>query len=517
MKEAELHDLWSINESFARARDFPAVLDALATAVPRLIPRADMVILYLYDEERKVLRLGTGFGVVISSLKRIAFKPGESMTGQVFVSKQPVLCLGEKDVKERMANISSDNLRWYRQGIADKSINSSFSVPLLNGSRCIGTLAVNQHKDDGIPFSKKEVRLVAQLAVQGAHAIDHVRLFEQMAAETRELNESLFIQDRFARVLAESGGLEKVMTVLRRLLPKEKKVEFSEVKSHNNYTHPVLQGNEPIGWLVFNKKATIKERYVIEKAAETIAIMYRYEMNICERNLRMKESLFERVLNGSTIEEVAQLFSAHRNEYVRCLVFKRSRSELGALCQKIEQIALKTTSEVTVMVYRSHWVVVMNASEEQQIVSFSKSLYELPSFSSSVTIGVSRFVQLHDVADAYHEAVGAWEEGAVAGDSIAYYVKLGYKRLLNRIDAKDKQAFIQDHLGPLFSMEPVYIETLKALIASNRNRQQTANSLYIHANTLYQRVKRIEQELGVSFTEEAAWMNIVIAINLNDN
>ncbi|WP_054704097.1 hypothetical protein [Bacillus sp. JCM 19041] len=34
MKEAELHDLWSINESFARARDFSAVLDALATAVP---------------------------------------------------------------------------------------------------------------------------------------------------------------------------------------------------------------------------------------------------------------------------------------------------------------------------------------------------------------------------------------------------------------------------------------------------------------------------------------------------
>ncbi|WP_059104335.1 helix-turn-helix domain-containing protein [Shouchella shacheensis] len=518
MREDQLSEVWTISQSFARTRSISEVLDVLASSVPVLVPGADMVIIYLYDENLNVLRLAASVGVVVSSLRRIAFQPGESMTGQVFVSGEPVLCMAEQDVREKMANISSDNLQWFRKGVAEKEIRSSFSVPLLSDNRCLGTLAVNQHQA-GTPFSQQEVMVVSQLAVQGALAIDNARLYERMVRQKRDLDESRIVQERFTHVLLEGGGLEKVLKTLRRLLETQATVSFTETMDDAAFAYPILQGPEQLGWLVFDQKAyafSRKDHVVIEKAAEAIAINFRNENRRSEKELRVRESQFHSVLNGASLAEAGSLFFGYRDKQMRCLVFTCDpSSEPGTYFRKLEKLVCGIDFEGIVLEYRSSWVVILNVNEEAQVEAFAGQLQAIASSSSQAKIGVSRSRHINEIAVSYAEALEALEQGEGSSFSIVYYAKLGYRRLWGQMGVERQREFVNDHLGPLLAMEPIYEETLEAFICHNRSRQQTADALYIHTNTLYQRLKKIEHELGSSLNEDATWITVVIAFEMN--
>ena len=93
-----------------------------------------------------------------------------------------------------------------------------------------------------------------------------------------------------------------------------------------------------------------------------------------------------------------------------------------------------------------------------------------------------------------------------AGDSHAFYYEdcMIYDVLQNQLTPAQKQAAIHPALRLLAESEeghpsPCLSLTLRAYLDSNLNGTSAAETLHIHKNTLYYRLKQIEELTGLSF------------------
>ena len=87
---------------------------------------------------------------------------------------------------------------------------------------------------------------------------------------------------------------------------------------------------------------------------------------------------------------------------------------------------------------------------------------------------------------------------------IIEYSKIGLNRLFINQDKEEINRFLQEVFEPLQTPHhsaSKLEETMITYFELNRSASQTATKLYIHINTLYQRLKKIEDCLGISFED----------------
>jgi two-component system, NtrC family, sensor kinase len=96
------------------------------------------------------------------------------------------------------------------------NVRAMLGVPLMRDGEMIGAFALG--RAEAIPFSQRQVDLVATFADQAVIAIENVRLFDEVQAKTRDLEESLQQQTATADVLKvisrSAFDLQAVLTTL---------------------------------------------------------------------------------------------------------------------------------------------------------------------------------------------------------------------------------------------------------------------------------------------------------------
>lgn len=87
-----------------------------------------------------------------------------------------------------------------------------------------------------------------------------------------------------------------------------------------------------------------------------------------------------------------------------------------------------------------------------------------------------------------------------------YYDDLGLHRILLAIpDRYVLEAFIEDYLGPLLEHDQTYnsqlVLTLRTLLDHHGSKQEAADHLFIHRQTLYHRLGKIRELIGTTYLE----------------
>ncbi len=165
--EEELSFLFKLNEKMSLALGKSAIAQHLAEEVQRFMNTTSCV-LFLADENTGDLRIEAASGARLDSLKDFFVLKGESITGNVLASKEPLLV---NDLKKN-SYYDSINQELYLG-------NAFVSVPLLIKGMPIGALNVTAKKT-GAPFTTRDEELLINVARMGAAAFHNFRLHEQI-------------------------------------------------------------------------------------------------------------------------------------------------------------------------------------------------------------------------------------------------------------------------------------------------------------------------------------------------
>jgi purine catabolism regulator len=83
-------------------------------------------------------------------------------------------------------------------------------------------------------------------------------------------------------------------------------------------------------------------------------------------------------------------------------------------------------------------------------------------------------------------------------------------------DAPELDAFVDEQLGPLLrdsgARTRALLETLEAYLAAGGRKAQAARTLHLERQSLYLRLRRIEELLGVSLEDEDAVLGLHLAV-----
>jgi len=167
--------------------DLQAVLETLTESASRLCDAFDAVLLL---REGKSLVLGAHHGPI--PMDFVKWPVTRNWTaGRAVVDRKPV----HVDDLSAMANEFPEG-----QAMAVRlGHRTILSLPLLRGDEAIGSLSIR--RTEVRPFTDKQIDLATTFADQAVIAIENVRLFEEVQARTREVQESLDYQTAISDVL----------------------------------------------------------------------------------------------------------------------------------------------------------------------------------------------------------------------------------------------------------------------------------------------------------------------------
>ena len=102
---------------------------------------------------------------------------------------------------------------------------------------------------------------------------------------------------------------------------------------------------------------------------------------------------------------------------------------------------------------------------------------------------------------------------------IISYENIGINRLFINQQAEDIKQFIEEVFTPLQSPKAKSSDldlTLRTFIDANRSISETAKRLHIHQNTLYHRIRKIEEILQVDLNDSNDWLKLLLVFHLSD-
>ncbi|WP_170287517.1 helix-turn-helix domain-containing protein [Aquibacillus halophilus] len=525
--ESKINKLFEINKLLTKSLDIGVILKTLVEEARNLLEVSDTVILYLFDPEEEVLRVAEGVGIDISIMRNIAFQPGESLTGKTYADRKSYLFAKEDIIKENMANMSTENYQHYFEGVFKRQVKSAFSVPLLHQEECLGVLVVDNFENDGY-FTDDDIRIIEIIADQSAIAIVHSNLFQDLSEKNEQLKHSIDIHKKFTKAILEGGGIDTILSLLKRLLHVNIRYQ-DHIGDDHARAYPIIRGKETMGYLHIEKEIDqlrSLEVVAVEHAATALALELVKINALYEKELHFREEVFQQMIEGipyGELKRIQHYVNWDVNSELVCMIIEGRHASLwrpDLLLEKerfirsLESIS-KTVSGSSFVLTRTYQaILIIPVTSEQVIDRLVEKIQHQWNKEKEIVFGIGRKVPINEMGNSYHEAQDAVRYGKSNGEIYVNYSKLGIERLLQKVDPTTLNFFVDDKIGPLIEMGSVYINTLSTLVLSNKNHKLTAEQLHIHPNTLYQRIKKIENRLSISFDQESDWLNLVVAYNL---
>lgn len=137
-----------------------------------------------------------------------------------------------------------------------------------------------------------------------------------------------------------------------------------------------------------------------------------------------------------------------------------------------------------------------------------------------IRVGVGSSVSaVTDLYKSYQEAKIAWELGKIFDQNpVCYFEEMGFLKFIFTHSAMELQEFSQRILGPVqnedLETEAGLMDTLRAFLDNKCQVPESSKALYVHENTLRNRLKKIERLTGYDLRRIDHLVNIYIALQI---
>ncbi|MCP3031605.1 GAF domain-containing protein [Halobacillus sp. A1] len=149
-------------------------------------------------------------------------------------------------------------------------------------------------------------------------------------------------------------------------------------------------------------------------------------------------------------------------------------------------------------------------------------VHHLEKTSAPIKIGIGRVHKyLSHLNHSYREAEKCIHLLETQQDKkVISYAESGIYRFFFQNSEEELFLYVADILGPLINYDRQkntdFIDTLMAYITYDKNLRKVTEALNIHANTLYYRIKRMQEILDLDFEHSDDWLNVQLACQVYD-
>lgn len=207
-------------------------------------------------------------------------------------------------------------------------------------------------------------------------------------------------------------------------------------------------------------------------------------------------------------------------------------NQLVAQLYNMAEIALLDFGMAPILMKRRGTVIAIVAIQGEKLREKKEKVSELiqaiqkrmtPFIASNRAIwfGVGRdYDQPAELFRSFQEAKVAREfcEIMVLPNQLAYFIELGFSRIIYNHDLQELKEFYDETLGELIvydqEHDTEFVNTLRIYLNNDGDMTETANQLFLHRNTLRYRLNRIEEILDVRLSEVETQLNLVTAFRI---
>jgi len=525
MDSYKMNKLLDINKMLTASLQLNEILQNVIIAASELIEVSDVLIIYLYDETSNTLYLAEGKGIDKAALQQIAFAPGESIAGKIFADKQSKLFASEAEIDYYMKNMTEENYRHYFAGVHEQKIKSAFGVPIINQDTCYGVVIVDNFRVDGV-FTEEDRQIIERIADQSAIAIDHAYLYQATKEKNELLRKSISIHNQFYQFIIEGRGIDHVLQLLEKII--HSKVTFMTDVQTGETIFPIVRGQEALGYLQLERRVadfTNIDQIAIEQASLAIGLELIKNNALFEKEIQFREAVFNQLTASISERDLQQAISYigwEKDWQVQSLVLEGRETPLWNIdqiidkerfIQAIEKLAQNMGIKPLIFTRAMQLVIILPIFRSGVLQQFINEIGQT-SKDKQIYYGIGRATSIKHLTISFEEALRSIGYAKQHQVEQVEYSMLGLERLLHEVKDDTLTLFMQDKLNPLLPLDSVLLTTIQTFIATNKNHKQTAAQLHIHPNTLYYRLKKMEQTLEVDFDNEKEWIDFVIALQI---
>ncbi len=516
----------------------------------------------LYDEKTQLLNpiASAGFKDSIYFFKT---KIGEGIAGKTFEDGVALSYTNEEAYKA-IENLTPENYHHLMVAMNNKELGSQISMaaPVGLKDKRYGVLVVHQ-------FSKtpmqSNLQLLQSFADQAAIAIRNAELYTEMKQMNENLMKQQQVHDLFTEMSLKNYGIQQIVKATEELIDKE--VIFLDIQQsklypqHDQlqnffrrsqqiewlqksptimgfdderyYVHPVFNNELLIGYFFVKSNCEIQllDSIVLKQAGVLIALKIVNKQSLSDEIHAQRREFFNELIISKNIGDLYERLSGfgldqHKSSYVmlcRFLLKKQNQPFLSIRMQQfIERLefdlgisifSFKLNDQLTIVLQNNQ-----NSTFEklQQTISY---LQENQEGDIRISIG-GEYNSLAQIYNSYDEAKRTMRYlNTRSKTGVMRYTDLGISQLFVNQEGAVMEHFIAHILGPLQTPKSKAIqleETIRAYIENNRSIGLTAKQLHIHQNTLYHRLRKIEELLEVDLHNWNDFLELSLAIHLHD-
>ncbi|MFS0575748.1 helix-turn-helix domain-containing protein [Sporosarcina sp. 179-K 3D1 HS] len=575
--KAKLNTIIETISDTTSSLDLEEVFSNILVNTLEVITNADYGTLWFYDPELDRLVCEASEGFLLDEIWHMQFEVGEGPIGHSFEWGVPLLIQDPSEIsKKGIKRISEENERlWDRTSDYFTTIKSVLAYPIFVDGKVERVMYLGQLKTDHL-LNEQDLWLLKVFTTQVGIAIRNARQF----ADIKELNNRLIKRDHIHSTLTNLSirnmGAEKIVQELGRMVgqkllfvdlmeqewfPASKKIPHdvsfkdllkiaSEPRESNQYelthegevTHhlyPIRSGTVILGCLIVDAQKPLNRlgQMALEQGTSVLALELVQKQNISEFYYKHQRELFNSLIqmNDPTVRlQIASELGIQEESEFATAVFQYTDYTDSQLLEAyvhrlIAQIKKNAAPYIqTIFGYQNKVIVLASLPTPSDRTTFEKRVNELleesaatKKFKLSGGMG-SIYKGIHLIGKSYQEALTALSNPASrqVRNRIVKYSDIGINRLFTNQNTEEINRFLIEIFEPLELADKTNQTLEKTLLTyfdCNRSAVEAAQSLHIHINTLYQRLKKIEDSLQLSFKNPEDVLRLQLACYLKQS